>query len=134
MGLSRSALTRWPRTIAYALLATGVVLVIFAYAGVNDARFVVQEVSYLITGGIAGVLALGVGLTLLFCSDLSEEFAHIDRIAADLSRRLSQEQPRPEEPEVVAMEATVVVTPPAAAGPATNEREVPRGTLRSAAR
>lgn len=71
---------RWERIFGLALIALGPALVLAAYQGVGESPQLVAQLSYIISGGAGGLLALGVGITLLICGDLREEFEMLDRV------------------------------------------------------
>jgi len=75
---------RWDRVCGLGLVALGAVLVLAAYHGVSESPQLVAQLSYLISGGTGGLLALGVGVTLLVCGDLREEFHMLERVEAAL--------------------------------------------------
>jgi hypothetical protein len=75
-------LERWDRALGLGLVALGAVLVLAAYHGVSESPQLVAQLSYIISGGAGGLLALGVGVTLLVCGDLREEFHMLKRVEA----------------------------------------------------
>ena len=74
------------------LVLIGAVLVVMGYAGIKGARYAVDEISFLISGGVGGVLALMLGTTLLINGDRRTELTALDRLAESL------EPEAPEEP------------------------------------
>jgi hypothetical protein len=84
---------RWDRALGLGLVALGAVLVLTAYHGVSESPQLVAQLSYIISGGAGGLLALGVGVTLLVCGDLREEFHMLKRVEAALR---SETSARPE--------------------------------------
>jgi hypothetical protein len=80
----RSLRAHWERTVGAALVIAGAVLVAVGYVGVRGARYAVDEISYLISGGIGGVLAVMIATTLLINGDRRKELAALDRLAAQL--------------------------------------------------
>jgi hypothetical protein len=101
---------RWDRALGFALVVLGAVLVLLAYRGVSEATQVVEELSYLISGGLAGLLAMGVGVGLLICADLGDEFRMLDRVEARLRAEQGEgplppdDQPPEEEEEMVILD------------------------------
>lgn len=75
---------RWDRALGLGLVALGAVLVLAAYHGVSESPQLVAQLAYIISGGAGGLLALGVGVTLLVCGDLREEFHMLERVEAAL--------------------------------------------------
>jgi hypothetical protein len=88
--------SEWDRVAGYACLLAGVVALAFGIAGVRDAADVVDEISYLVTGGIGAVFLLGTGATLLLSADLHDDFRKLDRVEEKLDtihRALLAEHP-----------------------------------------
>ena len=81
---------RWDRVLGAVLVALGAVLVFGAYYGMRDSRQLVEQLSYLISGGAGGLVSLGVGATLLVNAHRRAEFAWLDTVEAAL---------RPDEPD-----------------------------------
>jgi hypothetical protein len=103
----------WDRVAGYACLLAGAVALVFGFAGVRNAADVVDEISYLVTGGIGAVFLLGVGATLLLSADLHDDFRKLHRVEEKLDavyRVLAAEHP-----ELVDLEAPA--DRPPAAGP-----------------
>jgi hypothetical protein len=75
---------RWDRVLGAVLVALGAVLVFGAYYGMTDSRQLVEQLSYLISGGAGGLVSLGVGVTLLVNADRRAEFAWLDQVEAAL--------------------------------------------------
>lgn len=100
----RSLRTQWERALGTGLVLLGAILVVIGYAGIKGARYAVDEISFLISGGVGGVLGLMVGTTLLINGDRRTELAALDRLAESLdaeapgeptptARRNAQPQP-----------------------------------------
>jgi hypothetical protein len=73
------------------LVLLGAVLVVIGYAGVKGARYAVDEISFLISGGVGGVLALMLGTTLLINGDRRTELTALDRLAESLEAEAPDE-------------------------------------------
>lgn len=74
----------WDRAAGIALIVAGVAALFVGYQGVADSAFVVEALSYVASGGLAGVLLVAAGLTLLLSADLHDEWRKLDRIEAAL--------------------------------------------------
>lgn len=77
----RSLRTHWERTLGVVLVLLGVVLGVVGYAGVKGARYAVDEISFLISGGVGGILALMIGTMLLISGDRREQLTALDGLA-----------------------------------------------------
>src|SRR5258708_31853345 len=93
MELMTSLRDRWDRALGLGLVAVGAVLVLAAYHGASESPQLVAQLSYIISGGAGGLLAVGIGVTLLACGDLREEFHMLERVEAALR---SEASARPE--------------------------------------
>ena len=76
----------WDRVAGYGCVAGGVVLLITGFVGVRTSADVIDEISYLVTGGIGSIFLLGVGATLLLSADLHDDFRKLHRVEQKLDR------------------------------------------------
>jgi hypothetical protein len=63
-----------------------VVLLVAGFVGVRTSADVIDEISYLVTGGIGSIFLLGVGATLLLSADLHDDFRKLHRVEEKLDR------------------------------------------------
>jgi hypothetical protein len=123
--LTRFLRAEWDRLAGYACLLAGAVALVFGFAGVRNAADVVDEISYLVTGGIGAVFLLGVGATLLLSADLHDDFRKLHRVEEKLDhiyRVLAAEHP-----ELV--DARRPADPPAPAAPVEATGDTPRAAV-----
>ena len=76
----------WDRVAGYACLAAGLVVLAVGFAGVRSSADVIDEISYLVTGGFGSIFLLGVGATLLLSADLHDDFRKLGRVQQKLAR------------------------------------------------
>ncbi|MGH9038557.1 MAG: hypothetical protein ACRD0O_22595 [Acidimicrobiia bacterium] len=76
----------WDRVLGFALVVLGAVVVFVGYEGVSGSPFVVDQLSYLMSGGIVGLFLLGTGATLILLADLHDEWRKLDRVETQLWR------------------------------------------------
>jgi hypothetical protein len=146
-GLGRFLRAEWDRVAGYGCIAAGLVLLVAGIAGVRRSADVIDEISYLVTGGIGSIFLLGVGSTLLLSADLHDDFRKLHRVEQKLDRVeriLLAEHPElldvtdtppgtgPAAPVVGNARATRPATRPAAA-PAVENAEATRPETRPAA-
>jgi hypothetical protein len=74
----------WDRTAGWALIGAGIIAVTLGFRGVADSALVAQQLAYIASGGIGGLLACGLGVGLLVSADLHDEWRKLDRIEAAL--------------------------------------------------
>jgi hypothetical protein len=80
MGLVKRALVQWDRVGGAALALAGLGVLIAGCAGVSAATETVDQLSYLISGGILGLFLMGLGGTLWLSADLRDEWRKLDRL------------------------------------------------------
>jgi hypothetical protein len=84
MDFKRFLRAEWDRVAGYAFVLAGAVALVFGFVGVRTAADVIDEISYLVTGGIGAIFLLGVGATLLLSADLHDDFRKLDRVEGKL--------------------------------------------------
>ena len=84
--LGRFLRAEWDRLAGYGCVAAGVVLLVAGFVGVRTSADVIDEISYLVTGGIGSIFLLGVGATLLLSADLHDDFRKLHRVEEKLDR------------------------------------------------
>ena len=85
-GLRRFLRAEWDRVAGYGCLAAGLVVLVAGYGGVRRSADVIDEISYLVTGGLGAIFLLGVGATLLLSADLHDDFRKLHRVQQRLAR------------------------------------------------
>jgi len=73
------------RVVAVVCLAVGVLALILGYIGASDTPYVVEQIPYVISGGITGLLLLGVAATLYLSADLRDEWRKLDELHRDIA-------------------------------------------------
>ena len=108
MDLMRFLRAEWDRVAGYAFVLAGAVALVFGFVGVRTSADVIDEISYLVTGGIGAIFLLGVGATLLLSADLHDDFRKLHRVEVKLDqihRALAERHPdlvvdvRPADPD-----------------------------------
>jgi len=75
---------RWDRAAEGAFLAAAALVLLLTYRSVSRTPFVADQLSYLASGGVAGLCLLAIGLRLRITGDLRDEWHKLDRIEAAL--------------------------------------------------
>jgi hypothetical protein len=117
-GLKRFLRAEWDRVAGYGCLAAGLVVLVAGYAGVRRSADVIDEISYLVTGGLGAIFLLGVGATLLLSADLHDDFRKLHRVQEKLAR--VEELLRAQHPEILQEAKADPPADPAPAPPADN--------------
>ena len=75
---------QWDRVLGFCLVAAGAVALVVAYEKAADTRYLAEQITVLISGGLGGIFCLGAGATLLVCADIRDEWRKLDRIESVL--------------------------------------------------
>ena len=86
MYFTRWLRAEWDRVAGYGCLALGVVLLITGFQGVRTSADVIDEIAYLVSGGIGAIFLLGVGATLMLSADIHDDFRNLHHIEEQLDR------------------------------------------------
>jgi hypothetical protein len=68
------------RVLGFVLVAAGAVALVIGYEKAADTRYLAEQITVLISGGLGGIFCLGAGATLLVCADIRDEWRKLDRI------------------------------------------------------
>lgn len=80
---------QWDRAAAVALVVIAGVLFLLGWIGISDSALPTQQIPYLASGGLFGLLALGVGATLWLSADLRDEWRKLDEISDQLGEAVA---------------------------------------------
>jgi hypothetical protein len=76
----RFARDQWDRIAGWACIGLGVVVLLLGWLGVSDTVYPAEQIPYVLSGGIFGLLLVGVGGILLLSADLRDEWSKLDSI------------------------------------------------------
>ena len=71
---------QWDRALALLAAAVGALALVLGWVGVSDVALVTQQIPYLISGAVVGLVAFGVASTLWISADLRDEWAKLHDI------------------------------------------------------
>ncbi|MGQ0626146.1 MAG: hypothetical protein ACT4PP_16045 [Sporichthyaceae bacterium] len=71
---------QWDRALAVVAGISGTVLVVLGWAGVSDTAFIAEQVPYVVSYGIGGLVLIVVAATLWLSADLNDEWRTLDRL------------------------------------------------------
>lgn len=80
---------QWDRVLALLAAAIGALALVLGWVGVSGVSLVTQQIPYLVSGAVVGLVAFGVASTLWISADLRDEWAKLDdiyRAVTDQSR------------------------------------------------
>lgn len=79
--MNRNALKHhWDRVLALAAALVGLVLLVIGWAEVSGTAVVAEQIPYLASMGVGGLIAFGVATTLWISADLRDEWAKLDEM------------------------------------------------------
>ena len=90
MDTSRRLPRSWDWIAGYALLGIAGVLLVVTAAAVSGSRFISDQLSYIVSGGLGGLVLLGLGAVLLVTAGLSDEWRKLNRIEAAMPSPTSE--------------------------------------------
>ena len=76
----RSIKQQWDRALAVLAAVIGALSLVLGWVGVSGVSLVTQQIPYLISGAVVGLVAFGVASTLWLSADLRDEWAKLDDI------------------------------------------------------
>ncbi len=82
---------QWDRVLALLAAAIGALSLVLGWVDVSGVSLVTQQIPYLISGAVGGLVAFGVASTLWISAELRDEWAKLD----DIYRAVT-DQPRVE--------------------------------------
>lgn len=71
---------QWDRALAVAAGGVGVVLVILGWIGVSRTPYIAEQVPYVVSYGIGGLVLVVLGVTLWMSADMNDEWRTLDRL------------------------------------------------------
>ena len=80
---------QWDRALALLAAAVGALALVLGWVGVSGVSLVTQQIPYLVSGAVVGLVAFGVASTLWISADLRDEWAKLD----DIYRAVTDQPP-----------------------------------------
>ena len=77
MGILTWLRVQWDRAAAGAAFVAGLVALLLGWLGISDSLYVVEQLPYLISGGLVGLFLLGTGAVLWISADLRDEWREL---------------------------------------------------------
>jgi hypothetical protein len=78
------------RVVAVGLVFVGVVALIVGWFGVSGTGLAAEQIPYLVSGGLGGVVLIVVGCTAWVSADLQDEWRRLDAIEEQLEQLASR--------------------------------------------
>ena len=84
MELFKYLKVQWDRTTAGASLVLAAFCFLFGWIGVGNTPFTAQQIPYVVSGGLGGILFLTVAAVMWLSADLKDEWRKLDAIERHL--------------------------------------------------
>lgn len=78
---------QWDRALGLLLILLGVLALVLGWLGVSRATLAVLQTPYVVSGGIGGIVLVGLGATLLVSADLRDEWRSLEEIREALAEQ-----------------------------------------------
>ncbi|HEY2832769.1 MAG TPA: hypothetical protein VGJ14_10120 [Sporichthyaceae bacterium] len=82
---------QWDRAGAIACAVAGIVLLIVGYVGTSGTEYIAEQIPYLVSGGLTGVVLLAAAAVLWISADLRDEWREL-AAQGDTMRREQEER------------------------------------------
>ena len=77
------------RVVAFGLVVLGIVALIVGWFGVSGTGLAAEQLPYLVSGGLGGVVLIVIGCTAWVSADLQDEWRRLDAIEEQLGQLAS---------------------------------------------
>lgn len=94
MDLKTWVQAQWDRVVGGLVVIAGLVALFLGYRGVAATPFTAEQIPYVLSGGMLGIVLIGIGLTSWLSADLRDEWRKLDRIERLLERRVEANSER----------------------------------------
>jgi peptidoglycan/LPS O-acetylase OafA/YrhL len=82
---------QWDRFLGIAAVVAGAVVLLLGYLGISGTSYPAEQLPYLVSGGLVGVLLIAGGGTLWLSADLRDEWL----VLSDIRQELQRLEPEP---------------------------------------
>src|ERR1044071_7962989 len=86
MDLLRWCRNEWERTSAVLLIGTGLVVFVLGWLGQQDKSLVTEQIPYVVSGAMFGLLLVILGATIWLSAELRDEWVKLDRLEEAVAR------------------------------------------------
>jgi hypothetical protein len=95
MDFLRWCRNQWERSIALAVVVFGLVAFFLGWLGQRDKGLVTEQIPYVVSGAMFGMLLIVIGATVWLSADLHDEWVKLDRVEDALVDAISLLRERP---------------------------------------
>lgn len=125
---------QWDRCAAIAAVLVGLVSLLIGWIGVSGTAYIAEQMSFVASGGLFGVFALGVGAALWLSADLRDEWRKLDSVEQLLATALDRLGPAPDAAGQAASRGAIAAPEVEVLGGAQDEAVAGRRTPRRVAK
>ena len=86
VNIVRALRAQWDRLLGIAAVVAGAVTLLVGYLGVSGTSYTAEQLPYIVSGGLVGVVLLAGGGTLWLSADLRDEWLVLADIRTELQR------------------------------------------------
>lgn len=86
MDLMRWCRNEWERTAGIVLVGAGLVAFFLGWLGQRDKPLVTEQIPYVVSGAMFGLLLIVLGTTIWLSADLRDEWIKLDRLEEAVNR------------------------------------------------
>jgi hypothetical protein len=79
------ARSQWDRTTAIVAATLAGLMLLLGYFGVASTSYPAEQVPYIVSGGIGGIMLIGLAATLWLSADMRDEWRKLDELGQQLS-------------------------------------------------
>ena len=80
MDVLKWARAQWDRVGAWGAVGIGALLLLIGWLGVSRTAYPAEQIPWVVSAGLGGILLVGLGATLWISADLKDEWRKLDRI------------------------------------------------------
>jgi hypothetical protein len=81
---------QWDRVAAWIAIGVGALALMLGWLGVRSEALTQKQIPYIVSGGLGGLLLVGVGAMLWLSADLRDEWRKLDAIERELARHQAE--------------------------------------------
>ena len=79
----------WERTVGAITVVIGVIAFVLGFLGQRDKTLVTEQIPYVVSGALLGLLLVVIGTTVWLSADLHDEWVKLDRVEASLGQAVT---------------------------------------------
>jgi hypothetical protein len=89
MNFARWCRNEWERTVAVLSIGAGLVVFFLGWLGQRDKPLVTEQVPYVVSGAMFGLLLIVLGTTIWLSADMRDEWIKLDRLEENVARAVT---------------------------------------------